>query len=127
VRGVYRKLLWESPPRLSHEHGDDPDRIRRYRIGESRLAFLKEHAKPFAYRAKADGEQIAAFLAEVDQSDLDPEMPPDTRYEYLAGSVLADGTVVLYAYLWFRSLAEAKQYVLRHGMRIEGGWSDEEN
>lgn len=127
MRGVYQKLLWEFPPRLTHEHGDDPNRIRRYHIGESRLAFPKEHAEPFAYLAKGDGEQVVAFLVELDEFDLDVGMPTDTRYEYLAGSMLPEGKTVLYAYLWFRSLTDAKDYVLRHSMKIEGGWSDEKN
>ena len=126
MRGVYQKLLWEFPPRLMHEHGDDPERSQRYKIGENRLAFLRQHAEPFAYSAHGGGEQIAAFLVELDEADLDPEMLPDTRFEYLAGSVRADGAIVLFSYIWFRSLSDAKQYALRHGMRIEGGWSDEE-
>ena len=61
----------------------------------------------------------------VEESDLDPKMPSDTRYEYLAGSVRPDSSTVLYAYLWFRTLENAKEYVRRHGMKLQGGWSDE--
>ena len=125
MQGGFWKFWWQLPPAFSHEHGDDHEKIRRYKIGESRLAFLRQNVEPFAYLDKPDGERVVAFLAIVDESDLDPDMPNDTRCEYLAGSIRPDGSTVLYAYLWFRTLDDAKQYAQRHGMKLQGGWSDE--
>jgi hypothetical protein len=123
VRGAFSKFLWQLPPVFSHEHHGNLEKASRYTIGESRLAFLKRHGEAFAYLAKPTGEQVVAFLVALDDDDRDPGMPDTTCYEYFAGSLTAEGSVVLYAYLWFATLADAKAYAIRHGMTLEGGWN----
>jgi hypothetical protein len=122
VRGAFTKFLFLWPQTIKHDH-QDIEKAKRYNIGKLRLRSLRNHADFFAYKAEEQG-QIVAFLSAVSPHDLHRDMPNSTRWEYLAGKIDKEkGTCIVFAYIWFASLAVAKKYVLRHGMTIQGGWN----
>ena len=124
MHGIFGKLIGDWPTTISHNSKHSEEKQLRYSIGTERLSLLRANAQFFAY-ADTDQGRIGAFLCELDEFDLDPRMPESTRFEYLAGRE-ADGEVMLFAYLWFSSLKEAKAYVLRHSMTFVGGWNRED-
>lgn len=50
-------------------------------------------------------------------------MPENTRFEYIAGTIYPNEETNLFAYLWFKNIHEAINYVQLKGMKIEGGWN----
>ena len=83
-----------------------------------------KNCQPFALSTDLDGNHIVAFLVELEEDDLSADMPTTVKYEYVAGSIYPNEDPILFAYLWFSSLEEAKNYVLSKRMRIEGGWNN---
>ncbi len=123
MRGAYEKLksLW--PQEIDRRHDDFGVKASRYQTGSDRLSFLQQHAQPFAYRREENGDEIVAFLTELEPEDLDPRMPESIRCEYVCGKISGNG-VCLFSYIWFESIHDAHQYAIEHGMRIEGGWHE---
>jgi hypothetical protein len=50
-------------------------------------------------------------------------MKESTKYEYLCGKITNDDYMI-FSYIWFDSLADAKEYVKKRGMKIVGGWNE---
>ncbi len=119
MEGAYYDLLFKWTGEIVHNDKNDAN-AKRYAIGRRRWLFLKKNAQPFAYETREDGEQVVAFLVECD-SKLSGDMPPDTKYEYLCGSIKGN-EYVIFAYIWFSSLEDAKSYALEKNMKIKGGW-----
>jgi hypothetical protein len=113
---------------IEHNSKGVPDKLARYDIGLRRLRFLRRFAQPFAWgptqRARELGEQVFAFLVPITEDTRSNDIPESVRYEYLAGCVSKDKRATLFAYMWFESLNDARQYVLNHGMTIVGGWNE---
>lgn len=121
-------FIWNFPLLIEHEHHGDKEKTRRYEIGLQRLRLLRRLAEPFAYgpldRAKEHGEIIYAFLVPITEDIASPNIPKNIRYEYLAGSIVDRKNFKLFAYIWFKSLDEAKRYAKIKGMTIIGGWNE---
>ena len=124
MRGSYSRFKWHFPASIIHNDGKDPDRIKRYSIGRRRISFLKNNCQPFAFGSDSDGNHTVAFLVELELDDLSADMPLTMKYEYIAGSIYPNEDPILFAYLWFNSLNEAKNYVLGKKMKLEGGWNN---
>lgn len=127
MRGVIISLLWDWDGQIFHNNKGDPEKDLRYAIGVSRYAFLRRNLSPFACKdiVEPDGTttQEVAYLVELDDGDKDPRMPSVVRFEYLAGHKKAGGSFLIFSYIWFSSISEAKQYVLsKHRMSILPGW-----
>ncbi len=119
--GILSSLLYNWKGQIDHNH--DQQKATRYQTGIDRAALLKNELQPFAIKdLKEIGEQQVAFLNDLDQYDLDPRMPLSARFEYVCGCRTNDNEYVVFAYIWFDSLQDAKNYVTKHGMRILGGW-----
>ena len=121
-------FLWNFPILIEHENHGDPQKIHRYSIGLQRISLLRRLADPFAFgpteRARETGEMVYAFLIPVTDDTSSPDIPDDIQYEYLAGSITDRHQIKLFAYMWFKSLAEAKDYVTKKGMKLIGGWNE---
>lgn len=115
---------------IEHNSKDLPEKLARYDIGLRRLRLLRRFAQPFAWgpteRARELGEQVYAFLVPVTDDLRSNEIPESVRYEYLAGHVVERTRVTLFAYMWFDSLSQAKDYVLKRGMTLVGGWNEQD-
>lgn len=120
MRGIFFRLIAEWSGEIVHKD-KNPENATRYEIGRRRWRFLKANMTPFAYEQRKGPEEVAAFLIELDEDDLDASMPQETRYEYICGSVKNDQSVI-FAYIWFESLEDAVNYATRKNMTIEGGW-----
>lgn len=75
-------------------------------------------------RAKEHGEMIYAFLVPATEDTRSSLLSNKVKYEYLVGSVIERKIFKLFGYLWFESLAEARDYVTKKGMTIIGGWHE---
>ena len=121
-------FLANFPVRIEHNSENDPAKLHRYDVGLRRLRLLRGRAQSFAWgpheRAKSIGEQVYAFLVPVDDDIRSADLPDKVCFEYLAGSVVGRSKITLFAYLWFDSLDEAKEYVKARGMTIVGGWNE---
>jgi hypothetical protein len=121
-------FIWNFPLVIEHENHGDPERVLRYSIGLQRLRLLRRFAEPFAFgpleRAKEHGEMIYAFLIPVTEDTRSSLLSEKVKYEYLVGSVIERKIFKLFGYLWFESLAEAKNYVTKKEMTIVGGWNE---
>jgi hypothetical protein len=121
-------FLAHFPVFIEHNSKDDPLKLRRYDVGLRRLRLLRRIAQPFAWgpheRARETGEQVYAFLVPVTDDSRTADMPDEVRFEYLAGTVKDRSQVTLFAYIWFNSLMDAKEYVKNKGMTVVGGWHE---
>jgi hypothetical protein len=125
VDSLFLRICLSWPLEINHNNKRKPDKILRYEVGNERLSLLRLKMEFFAFGDTEQGKN-AAFLAKVNEFDLDYRMPKDTRYEYLAGRETQDGKIILFSYIWFCSLSQAKEYVLKKGMKLVGGWSSED-
>jgi threonine dehydratase len=126
MRGAFTKVLFHWPSTIKHDHFDLEKELR-YNVGKIRLRKLQQNCEFFAYSSDEQGQTVA-FLSKVDEFDAHIAMPKNTKWEYLAGMVPHGGdNVFLFSYIWFSSLMNAKEYVLRHGMKIQGGWNESES
>lgn len=123
MKGSFIKFKWRWPSCIEHNHSD-PEKSLRYQIGSERLHFLKNFSQNFAYEENENGDSILAYLVELDSEDLDNRMPQTTKYEYICGKI-SENSFLLFSYLWFESLDDAKVYVQRKNMTILGGWNEE--
>ena len=123
MEGIRTALMANWDGVIEHENHGDPQKEHRYRIGTQRAMLLKKIADPFAVKELESGEQLCAFLAELDKDDLDPGMPLATRFEYICGKRTHENRYQVFAYIWFESLRDARDYVVLHGMKIVGGWN----
>lgn len=124
MRGAFEKLkdLW--PSWIKHNHKEGTAKEVRYQVREERLELLREHAENFAYKYTKEGQQVA-YLHRIEEEDLDYRMPKSARYEYICGNLTSE-ECILFSYLWFDSLDDAKSYVEEtHAMNLVGGWADE--
>jgi hypothetical protein len=129
MQGAFVKLLSNFPNSFQHNHhSDDQKRVIRYLIADDRITVLERFAEPFAIgpleRAK-HGEQVVSYLVPRNEDYWDHRIPDEVRFEYFAGAIKEsnDGeTYVLFAYLWFESLCQAREYVEKQGQAILGGW-----
>ena len=120
--GLFHKLLANWPSEITHEHEGKADKELRYTVGTFRLSILQKYCVEFAW-SDLEHERHVAYLHEIeDEDDLDPRMPESTKYEYVCGVETQENELLLFAYIWFDSLEEAKNYVRSHGMKILGGW-----
>ena len=123
-------FLEHFPLFLEHNSKEDPEKALRYEVRLRRLRMLRRIAQPFAWgpseRAREYGEQVYAFLAIVTNDSRSAYMQESVRFEYLAGSVVGRTKITLFAYIWFDSLGAVKEYVLKRGMTIVGGWNEQD-
>ena len=67
---------------------------------------------------------IYAFLVPVTDDTRSSLLPDKVKYEYLVGSVTERRLFKLFGYLWFETLHDARDYVIRKEMTIVGGWHE---
>lgn len=123
MRGAFQKLKTGWPIKIDHKHDPFSDKEVRYQVGQERLELLRKNAQDFAY-AVENGDEHVAFLHKLDEGDQDYRMPETTKFEYICGGIKGD-RFILFSYIWFDSLSDAKNYALKHGMKILGGWHEE--
>lgn len=127
MRGVLTSLLCNWNGQIFHNHRGDLEKSIRYLVGISRSNFLRNNLEAFAKKGIPDSEgnitQQVAYLVELDEGDADPKMIEGTKFEYLVGNKNPDGSFLIFGYIWFASLADAKSYVSeKHSMNILPGW-----
>jgi hypothetical protein len=122
VCGAFQKLKAYWPLKIEHNHDPFSDKEVRYQVGQERLELLRVNAQEFAYVVE-NGEEYVAFLYEFDEGDQDYRMPETTKFEYICGRLKGE-KFVLFSYIWFDTLTDAKNYALKHGMKISGGWHE---
>ena len=121
MKGAYFALLGQIPE-VAHNDRGDPEKVLRYQVLRSRIGFLERHAVPFGATVLPTGDQILCFVVALEEGDEHRAMPPHTKVEYLACKVGADGSRITFAYLWFPSLTEAREYALRKGVNVMKGF-----
>lgn len=112
------KIFW--PLAIAHNSKGNASKEVRYQVGTERLNFLKQHCRPFAYGI-TEGVESFAFLAALEEEDLDPRMGAGIRFEYVCGRIVGN-ECIFFAYAWFDSLIEAIKYAKSHRMTIDEGW-----
>lgn len=121
MKGAFTSLLGRLPE-VQHNDQGDPEKVLRYSVCRERAQFLERNAVPFGSSFRTSGEEIHAFIVELEQCEVDPRMRPGTTVEYFACSITPTGERLTIAYLWFASVAEAAAYGKRHGMSLLKGF-----
>lgn len=127
MRGVLTSLLCNWDGQIVHNHRGDLEKTLRYGVGISRSNFLKNNLEAFAKKDITDSDgnitQQVAYLVELEEGDEDPKMTEGTKFEYLVGNKKPDGSFLIFGYIWFGCLADAKTYASeKHNMIILPGW-----
>jgi hypothetical protein len=122
---IYQYFFDNWPQKIEHNSKKSAEKEYRYSIGTSRLAILREFARPFAKCFLTDRAHYAVFLHVFDESDRDFRMPEKTRCEYVCGKKSLGGEYILFAYLFFNSINEAIVYAQKKGMSVEGEWNEQ--
>lgn len=129
VRFAWHTPLAHFPIYIEHNSHNDPEKSFRYDLGLRRLRLLTRIAEPFAFgphwRARAQGEQVYAFLAPISDESRSADIPDSAKFEYLADSIVDIIKVTLFSYIWFDSLADAKFYGEKKNMTRVGGWNEQ--
>ena len=117
MRGAFTKFLFSWPMQIQHNDRNNPDKAKRYSIGSRRIRIIRDSAEFFGYQQTEQGE-IVAFLNYIDPYARSDDIPSDVNIEYVAGKVGADGTCIIFSYIWFSSKDDAVAYAKRHGMTL---------
>ena len=121
MKGAFTSLLGQLPE-VQHNDKGESEKVLRYAVCRERKQFLERNGVPFGSSTRPTGEQIHAFIVELEAGEADPRMPQGTTVEYFACSILPSGERITIAYLWFSSVAEAIAYGERHGLSILKGF-----
>ena len=98
---------------VHNNHGHQGKEIR-YRVARREARRLQKHAIFLGYRQEGLIERVG-YYTELDEEDVPPEAPENTRFEYFSGLVnREDNSIVFYAYYWLQEYSQLQEIANRY-------------